>query len=101
MDTSIMLYSEAQRERSLIYRLTHPPVYCGNSDCKCSTNNLGSYSLGSGVVDKDGLFAKPCETHARDWENRFPEDYPCWPYDEKTAKSMEALIKEYACGVLE
>ena len=55
---------------------------CGNPDCSASTNILEDISFGSGELDFNGFWETPCYECARAWEEKHPEDVPCWPYKE-------------------
>jgi hypothetical protein len=51
---------------------------CGNDDCKVSSGICDRLTFGSGVLDDNGYWEKPCRACARDYERRHPEA-ECWP----------------------
>jgi hypothetical protein len=37
-------------------------------------------TFGSGTLDFNGFWSNPCMVCARDYERRYPEAVPCWPF---------------------
>ena|SRR3990167_4804348 len=77
-----------QEVQVLLYRLTHSYQGCGHADCGVSHNIAEDLSFGSGHLDEYGFWENPCSTNAREWERRFPQDKPCWPYTEEELSKM-------------
>jgi len=50
--------------------------------CKISTGIHNGYTFGSGKLDDYGYWKFPCYECARKWEEKYPEDKPCWPFEE-------------------
>lgn len=61
---------------------------CGNVDCGITSTVVDTLSFGRGELNGwTGTWEIPCAPCARDWERRYPEDGPCWPFpDEPLAK---------------
>lgn len=57
--------------------LKNPP--CGNPDCGVSTGIHDGPTFGSGELDDNGYWERPCGPCARRWEAEHPEDGPAWP----------------------
>ena len=53
--------------------LVHP-------DCQVSTAIADFLTFGTGELDSNGFWQQPCNECARAHEEKFPEDYPCWPF---------------------
>jgi len=58
---------------------TRPLPPCGNPQCCVSTGIMEEITFGSGKLSFNGYWEFPCNTCARDWEQKYPEDI-CWPY---------------------
>ena len=56
---------------------------CGNSDCCVSTGIHEGLTFGRGELDDLGYWEIPCGICAREWEEKYPEDAPCWPFPPK------------------
>ncbi len=56
---------------------------CGNPDCAASSGIHEGLTFGSGTLDFNGFWSKPCATCARDFERRHPEAAPCWPFEDE------------------
>lgn len=56
---------------------------CGSPDCHVSTGIHEGLTFGSGELDQYGYWEKPCAVCARQAEEDDPQQYPCWPYEEK------------------
>jgi hypothetical protein len=54
-----------------------------NHGCFVSTGICGSLTFGSGQLDHNGYWERPCGICARTHEIKHPEDGPCWPFSEK------------------
>lgn len=57
---------------------------CGNPHCGISTGFHEGLTFGSGDLDFNGFWEKPCDLCARAWEKAHPENGPCWPFPAKT-----------------
>ena len=66
---------------------------CGNKECCASTGIHDGLTFGSGKIDFNGFWENPCCICARAHEEKCPEDYPCWPFDEATCKEWEDMSK--------
>jgi hypothetical protein len=51
--------------------------------CKVSIAISGHITFGSGKLDFNGFWEKPCPECARAWELAYPDDGECWPFQEK------------------
>jgi hypothetical protein len=60
-----------------------PPRPCGNHECKVSTGIHDGLTFGSGELDENGFWSKPCGVCAREYERLHPEEAPCWPFAEQ------------------
>lgn len=54
---------------------------CGDPSCGASTGICESLTFGSGELDDNGYWEKPCAPCARDHERLHPEDGRCWPFE--------------------
>ena len=61
-------------------------------ECFVSTGICDSLTFGSGKLDHNGYWEKPCEVCARAHEIRCPEDGPCWPFTEEFRDELRAQI---------
>lgn len=53
---------------------------CGNPKCCVSTGIHDGLTFGSGELDYNGFWEKPCHVCARGYEKMKPSAAPCWPY---------------------
>ncbi|KKL84752.1 hypothetical protein LCGC14_1961570 [marine sediment metagenome] len=53
---------------------------CGHKDCKVSTGIHEGLTFGRGELDDNGYWEIPCDICARAGEEKYPEQYPCWPF---------------------
>jgi len=51
--------------------------------CFVSTGICGSPTFGTGELDHNGYWEKPCAECAREHEAKYPNDGPCWPFKSK------------------
>jgi hypothetical protein len=58
---------------------------CGTSECAVSFGIHEGLTFGSGTLDFNGFWSKPCAVCARDYERRYLEAAPCWPFAVETA----------------
>ena len=63
---------------------------CGNPRCAVSSGLDEGLTFGSGTLDFNGYWSKPCGPCARDHERRHPEDGECWPYVDSDIAAIEA-----------
>jgi len=57
--------------------------------CGVSTGIHDGLTFGSGKLDNNGFWSKPCCECARAYEEQFPDDDECWPYaDEQSAAEI-------------
>ena len=61
--------------------------------CNASTSIADFLTFGSGELDSNGFWEKPCYECARVHEEKFPGDYPCWPFSKEYLKKY-MLTKE-------
>jgi hypothetical protein len=59
---------------------------CGNPHCSVSSHPFDGLTFGSGRLDDNGFWSKPCGICARDHERRHPEDGACWPFNKSIEK---------------
>jgi hypothetical protein len=62
---------------------------CGDVMCQISTGVHEGYTFGSGGLDFNGYWEKPCGICARDFEEKNPKAGPCWPFKEGSEGSEE------------
>jgi hypothetical protein len=74
---------------------------CGNPKCSTSTgihddghSTLSGLTFGSGKLDGFGYWSKPCYFCARDFEQRYPEAAPCWPFSEQYLAELDERRKQ-------
>lgn len=53
--------------------LRKPKQPCGNRNCSCSTTIADNFSFGSGGLDSNGFWDKPCYICARDFDKKNPD----------------------------
>ncbi len=61
---------------------------CGNPKCGVSTGIHDGLTFGSGDLDMNGFWERPCEKCARLHEKLYPEDGKCWPFGPPTRGEM-------------
>jgi len=64
---------------------------CDNPQCKVyrATGICDSLTFGSGHLDDLGYWEHPCLECARAFEQRPPEDGPCWPFKQDSDPFIE------------
>jgi hypothetical protein len=62
-------------------------------DCKISTSIAEFLTFGTGKLDSDGFWQYPCYECARAHEEKFPEDFPCWPFSTEWLNERKANKK--------
>jgi tRNA(Arg) A34 adenosine deaminase TadA len=60
-------------------------------NCGISTHIGDLLTFGTGKLDGNGFWERPCEACARAHEQQFPEDGPCWPHTEEDLRAMGLL----------
>jgi hypothetical protein len=63
---------------------------CGNPYCSVSSGIHDGLTFGSGTLDFNGYWSKPCTVCARDHERRFPHHGECWPFVDSDLEAIEA-----------
>lgn len=51
---------------------------CGNPECGVASGPDDSYSFGSGDLDENGFWSKPCFVCSKRWYDKWTET--TWPY---------------------
>ena len=54
-----------------------------HKECKVSTSIGDSLTFGTGELDSNGFWQHSCYECARAHEEKFPEDFPCWPFSKE------------------
>jgi len=62
--------------------------------CKISTGIHACLTFGTGRLDKNGFWAKPCYACARAYEEQFPKEGPCWPHTDEQLRQMGFTPRE-------
>jgi hypothetical protein len=62
--------------------------------CGVSTGIHDGLTFGHGELDDNGYWEFPCYECAREWERLHPEDFPCWPFDEKTLADLKSALEK-------
>lgn len=57
---------------------------CKDPNCGISTGFGGEATFGKGELGYYGYWEIPCYECARVWEKLYPEEGPCWPFEEET-----------------
>jgi hypothetical protein len=58
--------------------------------CKASTGIHDGLTMGSGELDNNGYWEKPCYKCARAWEEQYPEYAPVWPFSKEYLDKQKA-----------
>lgn len=72
---------------------------CGNPECSCSTTIVETLSFGSGELDFNGFWEKPCFICSQHFEKLAKEageiEYqPYWPVEEPMMRQLAILVKD-------
>lgn len=57
--------------------------------CNMSTSIGDWLTFGSGYLDDLGFWEKPCYECARAHEEKYPEDFPCWPFSKEYLEELK------------
>jgi len=59
------------------------PTEYAHPGCRVSTSIADFLTFGSGELDSNGFWEKPCYECARNHEKKFKDDFPCWPFSKE------------------
>jgi len=65
---------------------------CDKKHFGVSVGICGSLTFGCGKLDEYGYWEYPCTTRAREHEQKYPEDGPCCPFNEKHIAELLATV---------
>jgi len=67
---------------------------CGDPECGVSTGICEHLTFGKGDLSHSGYWEEPCQICARAHEEVWPEDGPCWPFEDGYREKLSKMLED-------